>query len=79
MLGRSSSTSSIRHSFFGAASTHWNCRGRGPKQIIDYGPPGVGAGCGIHFAMADLRGTGRLDVIAPGKDGLHVYFNEGTQ
>jgi hypothetical protein len=37
----------------------------------------VGAGCGIHFALADLRGTGRLDVIAPGKDGLHVFFNEG--
>jgi hypothetical protein len=47
------------------------------KQIIDYGPPGVGAGCGIHFCLADLRGTGRLDVIAPGKDGLHVFYNEG--
>jgi hypothetical protein len=48
------------------------------KQIIAYGPPGVGAGCGIHFAIADLRGTGRLDIIAPGKDGLHVFYNEGS-
>jgi hypothetical protein len=48
------------------------------KQVIDYGPPGVGAGCGIHFALADLRGTGRLDIVAPGKDGLHVLYNEGT-
>jgi hypothetical protein len=48
------------------------------KQVISYGPPGVGAGCGIHFALADLRKTGRLDVIAPGKDGLHVFFNEGV-
>ncbi|HEV2472686.1 MAG TPA: FG-GAP-like repeat-containing protein [Chthonomonadales bacterium] len=47
------------------------------KQIIAYGPPGVGAGCGIHFYLADLRGSGRLDVIAPGKDGLHVFYNEG--
>jgi hypothetical protein len=29
------------------------------------------------FALADLRGTGRLDIVAPGKDGLHVFFNEG--
>jgi hypothetical protein len=48
------------------------------KQVISYGPPGEGAGCGIQFALADLRKTGRLDVVAPGKDGLHVFFNEGT-
>jgi hypothetical protein len=47
------------------------------KQVIDYGPIGVGAGCGIQFALADLRGTGRLDIVAPGKDGLHVFHNEG--
>jgi hypothetical protein len=48
------------------------------KQVISYGPQGVGAGCGIYFWLADLRRTGRLDLIAPGKDGLHVFFNEGT-
>ena len=48
------------------------------KQVIDYGPIGTGKGCGIHFAVADLRGTGRLDLVAPGKDGLYVYFNEGS-
>ncbi len=47
------------------------------KQVISYGSPGIGKGCGIQFALADLRGTGRLDVIAPGKDGLCVFFNEG--
>ncbi|HEY3397507.1 MAG TPA: VCBS repeat-containing protein [Armatimonadota bacterium] len=47
------------------------------KQIIDYGPSRVGKGCGIAFAVADLQGTGRLDVIAPGKDGLYVFWNEG--
>lgn len=48
------------------------------KQVIAHGPFGVGKGCGIHMALADLRGTGRLDVIAPGKDGLAVFFNEGS-
>lgn len=47
------------------------------KQVIDHGPIGEGKGCGIQFALADLRGTGRLDLVAPGKDGLYVYFNEG--
>ncbi len=49
------------------------------KQIIDYGPTRVGKGCGIHFALADLQGTERLDVIAPGKDGLYVFYNEGYE
>lgn len=48
------------------------------KQMISYGAPGVGKGCGIHFALADLRGTGRLDIVAPGKDGLDVFFNDGS-
>lgn len=47
------------------------------KQVIDYGPIRTGKGCGIHFAVADLRGTGRLDIVAPGKDGLYVFYNEG--
>lgn len=47
------------------------------KQIIDYGPLRQGKGCGIHFAVVDLNGNGRLDVVAPGKDGLYVFFNEG--
>jgi hypothetical protein len=47
------------------------------KQVICHGPIGTGKGCGIHFALADLRGTGRLDLVAPGKEGLEVFFNEG--
>ncbi len=47
------------------------------KQVIGYGSIGKGKGCGIHFAMADLRGTGRLDLVAPGKDGLSIFYNEG--
>jgi len=47
------------------------------KQVIDWGPNPIGTGCGIHFAVADLTGDGRLDIVAPGKDGLYVFFNEG--
>jgi hypothetical protein len=48
------------------------------KQVVSYGPPGEGSGCGIHFAVADLRGTGRLDIVAPGKDGLYLFLNDGN-
>ena len=47
------------------------------RQVIDSGPPRVGTGLGIHFAMADLTGNGLPDIVAPGKDGLYVFFNEG--
>ena len=47
------------------------------KQIIDYGPLGACHGVGIDFALADLRGTGRPDLITAAKGGLFVYQNEG--
>ena len=49
------------------------------KQVIDYGPIRSGKGLGIHFQIADLRKSGRLDIVAPGKDGLYVFFNEGAE
>jgi hypothetical protein len=48
------------------------------KQVIDYGEVRKATGCGIQFALADLRGTGRLDLVAPGKDGLYAFLNEGS-
>lgn len=48
------------------------------KQVIDYGPVGVGAGCGIYFSIADLCRNGRLDIVAPGKDGLFLFENLGV-
>jgi hypothetical protein len=45
------------------------------KQVVDYGLAPVGSGCGIHFATADLTGNGLPDIVAPGKDGLQVFFN----
>ena len=48
------------------------------KQIISYGPLGEGKGTGLYFAVADLRGTGRKDIVVAGKDGLYVFYNDGA-
>jgi len=37
----------------------------------------LGKGCGIQFQVADLGGNGRLDIVAPGKDGLVIFKNRG--
>lgn len=47
------------------------------KEVIDYGAPGIASGAGIHFAVADLDKDGWLDIVAPGKDGLYVFYNLG--
>ena len=48
------------------------------KVPISAGPLGEGKGCGIHFQVVDLRKNGRLDIVAPGKDGLAIFWNEGN-
>ncbi len=45
------------------------------KNVISYGPLGVGKGTGIFFSIADLHKTGRKDIVVAGKDGLCVFFN----
>jgi hypothetical protein len=47
------------------------------KQVIDYGPIRQGKGCGIQFQVVDIDGDGRLDIVAPGKDGLCLFKNLG--
>lgn len=49
------------------------------KQVISYGPAGVGSGLGIYSVVTDLNGDGRLEIVAPGKDGLHVFFQETAE
>lgn len=49
------------------------------KNIIAYGPPGIGKGTGIYMQVADLRGSGRKDIVVAGKDGLWVFFNGGFE
>ncbi len=48
------------------------------KHVIDCGPVPEATGCGIHFALADINGNGRLDIVAAGKDGLYLFENLGT-
>jgi hypothetical protein len=52
-------------------------RGNFVKHQVDFGPPGEGAGLGIYFDVADLTGNGLPDILAPGKDGLHLFYNKG--
>jgi hypothetical protein len=47
------------------------------KQVIDFGPIRQGKGVGIFFQVIDLDGDGRLDLVAPGKDGLCWFRNLG--
>lgn len=49
------------------------------KQVIAYGPRGTGKGTGNYFAVADLRGSGRKDIVVAGKDGLYIFFNLGNK
>ena len=47
------------------------------KQIIQYGPiRGDTTGLGICFDCADLTGNGLPDILAPGKDGLYLFYND---
>ena len=46
------------------------------KNVISYGEFGKGKGTGIYFSVADLRNTGKKDIILAGKDGLYIFFNE---
>jgi hypothetical protein len=49
------------------------------KQVVDYGPVREHSGTGIYFAVADLDGNGRLDIVAPGKEGLFIFKNLGWE
>jgi len=45
------------------------------RHIIDYGDPKDGAsGMGLYFWLADLTGSGKPDIVAPGKEGLYLFL-----
>ena len=66
------------HDDYGIYYFKWNGEGF-VKQIIEFGSKRETTGLGIHFDMADLTGNGFPDIVAPGKDGLYIYINEGSE
>lgn len=53
-------------------------QGRFEKHTVDFGAVPGASGVGIYFWVEDLDGDGRLDIIAPGKDGLYLFRNLGA-
>ncbi|MGI8907280.1 MAG: FG-GAP-like repeat-containing protein [Candidatus Sumerlaeaceae bacterium] len=51
--------------------------GRFERVAIDYGPATHTAGSGIYLWVEDVDGNGWKDIIAPGKQGLYVFWNQG--
>lgn len=49
------------------------------KCVIDHGKKGEASGTGIFMWIGDLFGSGRMDVVAPGKEGLYVFKNLGPE
>ena len=45
------------------------------KYTLDYGTPDEHSGLGIYFWLADLNNNGKTDIIAPGKEGLYIFYN----
>lgn len=46
---------------------------------IDYGPVKEASGVGIYFWMDDVDGNGWQDIVAPGKEGLYLFYNLGKK
>ena len=45
------------------------------KNTLDYGPAECASGVGIYFWLEDLTGNGYKDIVAPGKEGLYIFYN----
>lgn len=48
-------------------------------HTVDYGPPERSSGVGIHFWVEDVDGNDWKDIVAPGKEGLHLFRNLGKR
>ena len=46
------------------------------KNTLDYGPAETASGVGLYFWLEDLTGSGYKDIVAPGKEGLYIFYNE---
>ncbi len=51
--------------------------GRPRGFTIDHGPAGQASGAGIYMWIADVDENGWDDIVAPGKEGLYLFRNQG--
>lgn len=51
--------------------------GKLERHEIDYGPAETASGTGIYMWVADVDGNGWNDVLAPGKEGIYLFKNQG--
>jgi len=52
-------------------------KGRLVRHVIDFGDPSDCCGAGLGLFVGNVTGSGRPDILAPGKDGLALYVNLG--
>ncbi|MBQ0105515.1 MAG: VCBS repeat-containing protein, partial [Armatimonadetes bacterium] len=50
--------------------------GKFERFDIDEGTPGECSGVGIYFWCEDINNDGKLEIIAPGKEGLFLFERE---
>lgn len=48
------------------------------RHEIDYGPPETASGTGIYLWVEDIDGNGWKDILAPGKEGIYLFKNQGN-
>lgn len=49
------------------------------KCVVDFGKVPDASGTGIYFQVVDIDGDGRMDIVAPGKEGLYLFRNLGPE
>jgi hypothetical protein len=47
------------------------------RHVIDYGPADKASGSGIYFWVEDIDANGWKDILAPGKEGIYLFKNQG--
>lgn len=53
--------------------------GKFHRVTLDYGPADRASGTGIYMWIEDIDGDGWKDIVAPGKEGLYVFWNRGPK
>lgn len=49
------------------------------RVTLDYGPADRTAGSGIYLCVEDLDKNGWKDIVAPGKQGMYIFWNKGPK